>query len=174
MLSAECRTDLEMFRKSLADARKFLDEGVPQRTEFSLIYALSLWREPHLACLPETTPIEPIRLQLTEEHHEAVCLLTDAQLELGKHRQLIGPLLARIRRHPLDQHCWVQLITALYGVGRHYEAFEAYEDLRRHTAEASGTDPSLEAQTLYQRMLVADPMLQGRAQASVLRDDDPT
>jgi DNA-binding SARP family transcriptional activator len=160
MLAADCNTDLEVFRKAMDDARKFFGEGDSESAECSLFYALSLWREPHLASLPETLPIEPMRLQLTEEHYEAVSLLTDAQLALGKHRQLIGPLLARTKHHPLDQHCWVQLITALYAVGRHYEAFARYEDLRRHTSEASGTDPSLEAQQLYKRMLDADPTLQ--------------
>jgi DNA-binding SARP family transcriptional activator len=115
-----------------------------------------------------------MRLQLMEEHHEAVCLLADAQLALGKHRQLIGPLLARTRNHPLDQHCWVQLITALYAVGRHYEAFEAYGKLCRYTTEASGTDPSLEAQLLYQRMLDADPVLQGYPQDVMPGEDRPT
>jgi len=67
------------------------------------------------------------------------------------------------RHYPLDQHCWVQLMAALYAVGRHYEAFTAYEELRRVTAEASGTDPSLEAQQLHQRMLDADPALEYRA-----------
>jgi len=164
MLSADdCYTDLEMFRKSLEDARKCLESVDPEKAETSLLNALSLWREPHLACFPETIPIEPVRLQLAEEYHESVNLLTDAQLALGKHRQLIGPLLARTRQYPLDQHCWVQLITALYAVGRHYEAFAAYEQLRHHTTEASGTDPSLEAQRLYQRMLDADPALQQHA-----------
>ncbi len=59
-----CVTDLDSFRNSLNDGRKYLDGDDLERAESCLLHALSLWREPHLACLPRTPPTEPMLLQL--------------------------------------------------------------------------------------------------------------
>ena len=152
--------DLHRFEQLLATGRRARMEGDPARAAELLREALSLWRGPALADLSEADwaqreidRLEALRLAALEERVEA-------DLELGRHADLVPELEALAGRHPLNERLCGQLIVALYRCGRHGEALQAYADTRRALAEELGLEPSAGLKRLEQAILVQDPALE--------------
>ena len=80
---------------------------------------------------------------------------TRLEARLGKVNQkprlaLVEPLTSA---RPLDEHLHRVLINALTGVGRRWEAIEAYERLRDALEEEYAAEPEPETKALYRRLL---------------------
>jgi DNA-binding SARP family transcriptional activator/Tfp pilus assembly protein PilF len=121
--------------------------------------ALGLWRGEALADIPsqalrarEVPPLDDERLQV-------LGLRIDADLRLGRHREIAAELRQLVAAHPLLEHFHAQLMLALYRGGRQGDALAAYQDARRVLADELGIDPGPELQDLHQRILAADPEL---------------
>jgi len=121
--------------------------------------ALRLWRGPALddladqpSLLSEIARLEELRLGAIEER-------AGAELDLGRHRELIPELETLVASHPYRERLWAHLMTALYRSGRQAEALEAFRRARDLLAEELGIDPSRELRTLQERILRQDPSL---------------
>lgn len=121
--------------------------------------ALSLWRGPALADVPseelqrdQVPLLDSMRLQAAQWH-------ADAGLALGRHEELLVPLQALCREHPLLERCRAQLMLALYRSGRQAEALAAYSQARQTLIAELGVDPGPELHDLHQRILADDPCL---------------
>ncbi|MGH2837603.1 MAG: AfsR/SARP family transcriptional regulator, partial [Thermoleophilaceae bacterium] len=75
--------------------------------------ALSLWRGPPLADLDEPFTDAVVR-RLEELHLAAVELAIEADLEAGRHTELIGELDSLIEEHPLSERLHALRMLALY------------------------------------------------------------
>ena len=84
----------------------------------------------------------------------------EAELELGRHAQLVAELETLVAEHPLRERLRGQLMLALYRSGRQAEALEAYRDARETLVEELGIEPSTELQRLEQAILRHDPALE--------------
>jgi WD40 repeat protein/DNA-binding SARP family transcriptional activator len=122
--------------------------------------ALALWRAPALDDLadqpslrPEITRLEELRMAATEER-------VDAELDLGRHAELIPELETLTARNPLRERLWGDLMTALYRSGRQGNALAAFQRGREVLAEELGIDPSRELQRLHEQILRQDPALE--------------
>jgi hypothetical protein len=93
-------------------------------------------------------------------------LRIDADLALGRHRELVGELDALVAEHPLRERLRGHLMTALYRSGRQAEALDAYKDVRRALVDELGIDPSPTLQELERAILRQDPSLDLPARAS--------
>jgi Bacterial transcriptional activator domain len=101
----------------------------------------------------EIRRLEDLRLVATEEQIQA-------ELELGHHRDVIGPLRALCERHPDRERPAGQLMLALYRSGRQAEALDAFGRIRGHLArELNGSDATFEALT------VTDPSVLNEARS---------
>ncbi len=125
--------------------------------------ALAIWRGPPLADLVYEAPfqeeigrLEELRLAAQEDRLRA-------DLELGRHAELIGELENLVARHPLRERLRGQLMLALYRCGRQAEALEAYADARRALVEGLGIEPSPELQQLQSAILAHDSSLEPAA-----------
>ena len=78
--------------------------------------------------------LEELRLTAIEERF-------DAELALGRSRELVPELEAVIAREPLREHLREQLMLALYRSGRQAEALRAYDDARRTLVDELGIEP---------------------------------
>jgi DNA-binding SARP family transcriptional activator len=132
--------DARRFELMLADARRLPPEG----RRGLLQAALGLWRGPALAefafdefAQAETRRLEELRLAAREEKIEA-------DLELGRHGDVIGELEALIRDYPLRETSRRQLMIALYRAGRQAEALEVYQDARARFIDELGIEPGPE------------------------------
>lgn len=121
--------------------------------------ALALWRGPPLAdfayepwAQTEIARLEELRLVALEERLEA-------DLERGRHPELVGELEALVREHPLRERLRGQLMIALYRSGRQTEALEVYREARVHLADRLGLEPGPELKELERAILTQDPAL---------------
>jgi DNA-binding SARP family transcriptional activator len=102
--------DLARFEQLVAEARR-----APAETAASkLREALALWHGPALADLAyeqfaqaEVARLEELRLAAVEQR-------VDADLELGRHTELVAELETHVAQHPLREHLRYQLMLALY------------------------------------------------------------
>ena len=102
---------------------------------------LGLWRGPPLAnvrgerfAADAIRRLEELRVAAIEDHIEA-------QLALGRHRQVVPELEGLIAAHPLRERLRAQLMVALYRSGRQAEALEAFTAARRMLVDELGIEP---------------------------------
>jgi len=120
--------------------------------------ALSLWRGDPLAEFPE--PFARAEAARLEELHLA-CLEAriDADLDRGRHVELVAELEVLVTRHPLREGLRAQQLLALYRSGRQSEALAAYQAFRTLLADELGLEPSAGLRDLERRILRQDPDL---------------
>ena len=123
----------------------------------------ALWRGPPLAdfayeafAQPEIARLEELRLTALEARIEA-------DLALGRHRELVSELEGLALQHPLREGLRVQLMLALYRSGRQADALDGYKHARRALDTDLGLDPSRTLQELEQAILRQDPELDAPA-----------
>jgi YVTN family beta-propeller protein len=122
-----------------------------------LRHALELWRGAPLGELDsvaraERGRLEEQRLSVTEQRIQA-------DLELGRHAELVAELEGLVREHPLRERLRGQLMLALYRSGRQAEALDVYRTGRRLLDEELGLEPSQELRLLERAILEQDPAL---------------
>ena len=152
---ADGELDVQEAERILAHA-----PGLPTPERIDLLRtALGLWRGPPLAELAsldfaqaETARLEELRLQLLKRR-------LDAELELGRHADVLVELERLVAAHPLDEHLRGQLMLALYQSGRQADALAAFRDARRVLRDELGLEPDEELRELERRILAHDPEL---------------
>jgi DNA-binding SARP family transcriptional activator len=152
--------DLGRFERLLREGRAA--EAPPERARL-LDEALRLWRGPALAdseletfALGEAQRLEELRLIATEEW-------IDAQLELERHREVVGDLELLVRTNPLRERLRGQLMLTLYRSGRQADALKAYHDGRRLLVDELGIEPGRALQQLYAQILRQERILETAA-----------
>jgi DNA-binding SARP family transcriptional activator len=121
--------------------------------------ALGLWRGEPLLDVP-SQPLRDrcgprlgqLRLQAFEDRAEA-------QLQLGRHEQLIPQLRDLAAAHALHERFHAQLMLALYRAGRQAEALDAYRDARRTLVAELGVEPGPELRRIHAGILAGDSVL---------------
>jgi DNA-binding SARP family transcriptional activator len=151
--------DVRQFGVLAAQGQAAAEAGSWAQAAGLLGEALGLWRGEALADVPsqvlrarEVPPLEDLRLQV-------LGLRIDADLQLGRHGQVVAELRQLVAAHPLLERFHAQLMLGLYRGGRQADALAAYQDARRVLADELGVDPGPELRRLHQRILAADPEL---------------
>ena len=90
-----------------------------------------MWRGPPLADFAYEPFAQSAIAQLEELRLAAIEDRVEADLALGRARELVGELRDLVARHPLRERLRGQLMLALYRCGRQAEALEAYQEFRR-------------------------------------------
>jgi len=121
-------------------------------------------------CVGEPIPLEETARELesrkagSEERRKAFTdliafhlnkLKIEAEIRLGRHRELVAELRSLVHAHPLNEWFHGQLIRVLGYSGRRSEALQAYQRLRAVLREELGVDPSPSVQELQRRLLTA-------------------
>jgi DNA-binding SARP family transcriptional activator len=150
------QVDALRFERLLHDARADSAEARAER----LAEALSLWRGPALAEFTFDAFAQNEIGRLDELRLTALEARIDADLELGRHAQLVPELESLIAEHPLREHLRGQLMLALYRCGRQAEALETYQSARRALVDGLGIDPGLALQRLHAQILRHDAPLE--------------
>ncbi len=148
--------DLDRFTQLVAEARGLeADERARVLRE-----ALALWRGPPLADFAyeafaerEIARLEELRLSVLEER-------IDADLEAGRHAELVGELEGLVAAYPLREQLVARLMLALYRAGRRAEASQAYDQARRRLGDELGIEPRPALRQLHGRIVRDDPGLE--------------
>jgi DNA-binding SARP family transcriptional activator len=157
--------DLHRFERLVDEGRSMLARGLAADASERLRDALSLWRGPALSDFADERFAQAAIARLEEIRLAAVELRIDADLDLGRHHQLVGELEALVREQPLRERLRGYLMTALYRSGRQAEALDAYNDARRALVDELGIDPGAALQELERAILRQDPALDVEATA---------
>jgi DNA-binding SARP family transcriptional activator len=145
--------DLERFRRLVADARAADD---PRGRAERLREALALWRGPALADVEFESFAQSEIGRLEEERLAALEERIDADLEAGRHSELVGELELLVERHPVRERLRAHLMLALYRSGRQAEALNVYQDARRTLVDQLGIEPGRDLQELHRAILRQD------------------
>ncbi|MGD0699039.1 MAG: BTAD domain-containing putative transcriptional regulator [Trebonia sp.] len=160
LAAGSVNVDLAWFCRLVEEARALRDEGNLEQAGLRLDGAKSLWRGTALAgahghyVAAKRRWLEELRLGALEERFSAA-------LELDEHAVLLAELAEAVAAHPLRERMRESLMLALYRAGRQAEALGAYQELRLLLRDELGIDPGTQLQSLYQRILRADPALLG-------------
>jgi DNA-binding SARP family transcriptional activator/pimeloyl-ACP methyl ester carboxylesterase len=121
--------------------------------------ALGLWRGEALAEFQEPfARAEAARL--AELHLACVEARIAADLDRGRHAELVAELEPLVARHPLREGLRAQQLLALYRSGRQSDALAAYHAFRARLDTELGLEPSARLRELERRILRQDPDLE--------------
>ena len=155
----EDELDLDRFERTLERGRAALEAGRTDDAVDDLREALSIWRGPALADLPEETRRAAEAERLEELRLTALELRYDAELAGGRHDAVVAELETLTAEHPYRERFLEQRLVALYRCGRQTEALEVYRSAREVLAEELGLDPGPALQELERSILQQDPSL---------------
>ena len=155
LLTGDDELDTRRFERLVAAARA----GEPSARSRMLEGALALFRGEPLSefryqefAVAEAARLDELRLTVVEEQ-------IDADLELGRHAEVVARLEGLVADHPLRERLRAQLMLALYGAGRQADALQAFRDARTLFVDELGIDPSPALQRLERQILSHDPEL---------------
>ena len=146
------RVDAAEAVRALRESRdgKGLEDAVGQ-----LRGALGLWRASPLAGLL-TPGLETVVRGLRELRTTLAEELYDAELTLGRHREVISELRAFVDEEPLQERFREMLMTALWHSGRQGEALEVYRVGRTLLVDQLGIEPDAKLRELHRAILADD------------------
>ncbi len=150
--------DAHRFAAAFAHGSSALAAGDPSRAAVVLGEALGWWRGPALADLdhpeaaPEATRLDELRLIAIEHRF-------DAELQLGRHQDVVAELEGLTAAHPTRERLWALAMLALYRCGRQADALHTFGAARRILSTELGLEPGPELRRLEAAVIAQDPSL---------------
>jgi predicted ATPase/DNA-binding SARP family transcriptional activator len=151
--------DRERFERLLERGGTLFGAGAAAEAEAALVEALALWRGPALADFQDEAFARDEIGRLEELRLIALSLRLEANLDLGRHAEVVPELEALVREYPLREKLRELLILALYRAGRQADALAAYHDARTTLVDELGLDPGRTLRQLEKAILLQDPSL---------------
>jgi DNA-binding SARP family transcriptional activator/tetratricopeptide (TPR) repeat protein len=149
--------DLDRFEGLLRDARTASRQARWPDAAGHAAAALALWRGEPLADLGSDMLSAREGPRLSELRLQALETRIAAELQLGRHGEVIGELRKLAVEHPLRERLHGLLMLAFYGDGRQAEALAAYQHARTVLVDELGSEPGRDLKRLHQQILTADP-----------------
>ncbi|RSM36788.1 hypothetical protein DMA12_39000 [Amycolatopsis balhimycina DSM 5908] len=142
--------DLHRFHRLTTAARH--SERLVAEQAGLLNEALGLWRGPPLAGLPGEWAAR-MREDWNQQRLDATVAWARAELRLGHHDEVIGPVRQLLTEHPLTEPLTAILMRALVAAGRDSEALDRYSLTRSRLGDELGSDPGPELRALHEAIL---------------------
>ncbi|HVQ95496.1 MAG TPA: BTAD domain-containing putative transcriptional regulator [Mycobacteriales bacterium] len=158
-LGPEDSFDVHEFVAGVERGRTEMAQGLVEEAAATLRAALDRWHGPALADVGLGPLLSVEAARLAETRMSALELRLEADLQLGRHDQLIGELTALVAAHPTHESYSTLLMTALHRCGRRGPALEVYQRMRSELIDQLGLEPSAETKRLHQAILVDDPSI---------------
>ncbi|MGV9708303.1 AfsR/SARP family transcriptional regulator [Streptomyces sp. NPDC003483] len=155
--SGEGSSDVREFERLAGLGYRAMDTADFPEAARHLRAALALWSGPPLADV-QTGPHLATQVKRLEESR--LCALDqriEADLRLGRHRELLAELTVLVSRYPTHESLCGQYMLALYRSGRRGEALDAYQRLRATLVRGLGLEPSAALGKLQRSILMARP-----------------
>ena len=151
--------DLNRFERGTEDAAQLLARGDARQAGELLRKALALWRGAALADLAYESLAQTAIERLEEIRLAALEQRIEADLALGRDRELVGELEQLTSEQPTRERFRAQLMLALYRSGRQPEALEVYRRTRDTLRQEFGLEPTPMLRELERAILTQDPSL---------------
>jgi YVTN family beta-propeller protein len=165
--------DLERFAETTERGKDALASSRPEDAARLLREALSLWRGPPLPEFTYDRFAQSAIAQIEELHLAAVEERIEADLALGRGREVVGELRDLVARHPLRERLRGQLMLALDRCGRQAEALQIYQEFRRTLSVELGLEPGAGLRQLELAILAGDPALDLTSDAAASDEREP-
>jgi DNA-binding SARP family transcriptional activator len=107
----------------------------------------------------ESRIVQSVTAQLIERKVSAIEECIEAEIQLGRHHEVLDELMALIAEYPLRSRLRALHMTALHQAGRRVEALEAYQQFRTAMVEELGVEPGAELRSVHMRILSDDESL---------------
>lgn len=165
--------DLTDFEELHDRGRRALDRGDYAAASDLHRRALALWRGPMLVDTPHGALLGGAAAWVCEVRVSALEQRVRADLQLGRHHELINELRALVAEHPLREELHAHLMLALFRAERQTEALRVFARLRTTLIDELGTEPGPPVQRLHQRILAEDRELMAPGPAAAAPPSAP-
>lgn len=155
-----CQTDLEEFNRLARAGRTAAKEGDHRLASEWLDRALKLWRGPAMVDVPKGPVLEIEAASLEEARLGVLELRIEADLILGRHRDLLSELTLETAKNPMNENLSAFLMFALYRSGHVGRSLKAFHWLRSVLNNELGVEPCARLQRLQAAILSGDPDLE--------------
>jgi DNA-binding SARP family transcriptional activator len=118
--------------------------------------ALEMWNGAALENIELGPVLAGYAARLEEHRMLALELRLGAEMQLGRHRELLPELKSLVAAHPYHEWLHAQLMIALQKSGRRAEALTAYQNARRVLSVELGLEPSAVLREVQQSVLTTD------------------
>ncbi|MFJ3883281.1 BTAD domain-containing putative transcriptional regulator [Streptomyces sp. NPDC090077] len=119
--------------------------------------ALSLWSGPAFADVDGGVQLDMETRRLEETRLCALDQRIEADLKLGRHRELLAELTVLASRYRIHENLHGQFMLALHRSGRRGEALSVYQRLRSTLVRELGIEPSAALRSLQRSILMSGP-----------------
>ncbi|WP_438484476.1 AfsR/SARP family transcriptional regulator [Streptomyces sp. S186] len=137
--------------------------GDAVRASALLGQALALWRGPALADVPPGPVSSAHVVELAEARTGVLEQRIEADLRLGRHRELLDELADLTLCHAANENIHAQYMLALHHSGRRLEALDVFHRLRCRLSGSFGIEPVPRLRRLYEAIDADDPALRAPA-----------
>jgi DNA-binding SARP family transcriptional activator len=152
-------SDLGRLEQARRELREAADAAQWEQVSSVSDRALNLWRGAPLEDIPSASLCESAIAGLNELRIHLIMTRIDAEISLGRERDILSDLRILASEHPLHEHIQAQLMLAYYRCGQQAEAFRVYHDVRASLVEKLGAEPGPELCLLHRQVLTSDPVL---------------
>jgi DNA-binding SARP family transcriptional activator len=157
-LGDEGTLDADCFETAASLGRAQLDDD-PAGAAVTLRRALSMWEGPVLLDVPSMLSVIAARRRLDELRLVTTEDCLQAELDVGRHREVLAELEALTHEHPLRERFCALRMRALYRSGRQPEALRAFQEHRSVVVDEVGLEPSGDLTALERLIVAQDPLV---------------
>jgi DNA-binding SARP family transcriptional activator len=150
-------SDVREFDRLAGTGYRAMDAGDFPGAARLLREALSLWSGPAFADVQGGIQLDMEARRLEETRLCALDQRIEADMRLGRHRELLAELTVLASRYRTHENLHGQFMLALHRSGRRGEALDVYQRLRSTLVRELGLEPSAALRRLQRSMLMAGP-----------------
>jgi DNA-binding SARP family transcriptional activator len=154
--SGNGHSDIRCFEELTGLGYRAMDAGDFAGAARLLREALTLWSGAAFADVQAGSQLEMEIKRLDESRLCALEQRIEAELRLGRHREVLAELTALVGRHRMHENLHAQFMLALYRSGRRNEALDVYRRLRTTLVRDLGLEPSAALRRLQRSILAAN------------------
>ncbi|MFD7490916.1 BTAD domain-containing putative transcriptional regulator [Streptomyces sp. NPDC059832] len=150
-------SDVREFDRLAGMGYRAMDGGDFPGAARQLREALSLWSGPAFADVHGGIQLDMETQRLEETRLCALDQRIEADLRIGRHRELLAELTVLVSRYRTHENLHGQFMLALHRSGRRGEALDVYQRLRTTLVRELGLEPSAALRRLQRSILMASP-----------------
>lgn len=150
-------SDVREFDRLAYIGYRAMDAGDFPGAARQLREALALWSGPAFADVHGGIQLDMEARRLEETRLCALDQRIEADLRLGRHRELLAELTVLASRYRTHENLHGQFMLALHRSGRRGEALDVYQRLRATLVRELGLEPSAALRRLQRSILMASP-----------------
>ncbi|MFD8145212.1 BTAD domain-containing putative transcriptional regulator [Streptomyces sp. NPDC059708] len=155
--SAGGTSDVREFDRLAGMGYRAMDAGDFPNAARLLREALALWQGQAFADVDGGVQLDMETRRLEETRLCALDQRIEADLRLGRHRELLAELTVLASRYRIHENLHGQFMLALHRSGRRGEALSVYQRLRSTLVRELGIEPSAALRSLQRSILMSSP-----------------